>query len=460
MVDNDTDSTKIHASSKDDWESDTQHPPTQGGQGTVVKVRHRQSGITGALKSLHPQHLHVRERRYRMQQEVALLKLFDAQGMPRVLDDNVAEWESDTPLWAVIEWVGGPHLGGFSNGEPVDIDTALAIVNGLTEILRYCHAARVQHRDIKPDNIILRNGDISKPVLIDFGMGWAMPDEQPPDFVTAAGQELGNRFLRLPEYAPGHHSYSTRSDITMLVAVLFYLLTGSPPRVLLDSQGKMPHEALHDRFPAETTSDPRWKKLRRIFTVGFQNRLDQRYLDAEALSKALMAVSGPLVTSAAKQALEEQYHRVRELTESADGALLEKCQRDSQAALQACNDELHGRLRGIRFQVGGQGPTVAHFGRAVKTTLYASNLNFDSPKIGFVHQVSFQNGRYEAAYSFVGEALWHTHYEGPFADSESLRDAAIAVVDELLAEVLKRWTAEYETQVTRMRAVPDPTART
>jgi serine/threonine protein kinase len=316
------------------WEPEPGHQPASGGQGSVTKVRGFRTKLIGAMKTLHERHLGSKERRYRMQQEVALLKLFDAKGMPRVLADNMEKWQSaGSPLYAIVEWVVGPSLTQFCSGRPQSIDTALSIVTGLIEIVRQCHAAGVLHRDIKPDNIILRDGNTFEPVLIDFGMGWAAQnDSAAEEFETGAGQELGNRFLRLPEYAPGHHVRDTRSDVTMLVAVLFYLLTGEAPRVLLDPQGRSPQEAMLERFPAHTTTDPRWPRLRRVLNVGFQQRLDMRYVDTEQLAETLAAVS--ISSPSEVRGLDEQLRRIKELTESSDGSLLEQCQRDSLAALQ------------------------------------------------------------------------------------------------------------------------------
>jgi hypothetical protein len=63
----------------------------------------------------------------------------------------------------------------------------------------------------------------SRPVLIDFGMAWARPDEaQEAEFRTDTGQELGNRFLRLPEFSPGKDMHDLRSDVAMAAGVLLY----------------------------------------------------------------------------------------------------------------------------------------------------------------------------------------------------------------------------------------------
>lgn len=436
------------------WEPEAGHQPARGGQGSVIKVRHLGTERIGAMKTRHAQHLGSKERRFRMQQEVALLKLFDAKGMPRVLADNMEIWQSaGSPLYAIIEWVAGPSLTQFCSGRPQSIDTALTIVTCLIDIVRQCHSAGVLHRDIKPDNIILRDGKLSEPVLIDFGMGWAvLNDSAVGEFETGAGQELGNRFLRLPEYAPGHHVRDTRSDVTMLVAVLFYLLTGEAPRVLLDPQGRSPQEAMLERFPAQTTADPRWQRLRRVFNVGFQQRLDMRYVDTEQLAEALATLSTPNASEARN--LDEQLQRIRELTESSDGSLLEQCQRDSLAALQAFFNGFMSRIRDIGFEAGGQGPVVVG-GRAVKMTLYLSKLRAATPSVGFVHQISFENGRYEARYSVVGDAIWQVHYAGPLADPESLSEAAVMSVDEVLRTLLDRYATELEKQVARMRP-PSP----
>jgi len=434
-----------------DWVRIPGQKPAGGGQGSVVQVRHKSDGHIGAMKTLHPEHLNSKERRYRMQQEVFLLNLLDAKGVPRVLADNVDAWKArGKPLYAVVEWLDGPTLAGFCNGQPQTIDIALTVMHGLIDIVRRCHAVGVLHRDIKPDNIILRNGDVGAPILIDFGMGWAAPDEEKfGEFMTGEGQELGNRFLRLPEYAPGHHVRDTRSDVTMLVAVLFYLLTGVAPRVLLDPNGRMPHEAMLARFPESTTSDPRWERLRRIFQVGFQQRLDMRYVDTQQFAEALASLSVPPGKDMTTP-LDEHLKRIKDLTESADGALLEQCQRDSLRALQAFSDGFHPRSRAFGFEAGGQGPVVAEWGRAVKTTLYLSKIGVAEPRVGFVHQILFENGRFQASYSVVGEVSWTILYEAPLADADSLRDAAASSVDMILGTLLDRYAVALEKHVARM----------
>jgi hypothetical protein len=53
---------------------------------------------------------------------------------------------------------------------------------------------------VKPANVVLRNDDLTAPVLVDFGLSFNDSDE---DDLTRVNEEVGNRFLRLPEHAFG-----------------------------------------------------------------------------------------------------------------------------------------------------------------------------------------------------------------------------------------------------------------
>lgn len=98
----------------------------------------------------------------------------------------------------VTEFIPGDILSDFIRTEVMNIFSAVSLTIKLLDTLKYCHQIGIVHRDIKPDNIIIKNNDISTPVLIDFGISFNKVDEYATD-LTPTWQQLGNRFFQLPE---------------------------------------------------------------------------------------------------------------------------------------------------------------------------------------------------------------------------------------------------------------------
>ena len=154
-----------------------------------------------------------REQRFRFHQEAEALQILDGQGAPKVLD---YEFEDDE-AYILMELIVGKTLGDFVNGKPLKQEIALDILGKLVKIISKIHEIGMQHRDIKPDNIIVHeNGDV---YLIDFGL--CRIDSNVKDYKTPPDKELGNRFLRLPELGKGEKVSSSVSDITFLTGLFF-----------------------------------------------------------------------------------------------------------------------------------------------------------------------------------------------------------------------------------------------
>jgi serine/threonine-protein kinase len=134
-------------------------------------------------------------------------------------------------FYLVQEWVEGFTLtqkheqqGNFSSEQIQDL------LIGLLPILAFIHERRIIHRDIKPDNIILRNSD-GKPVLIDFGIiKEAMGTVVNPDGRSAYSIALGTPGYMSSEQAAGRPVYS--SDLYSLGLTAIFLLTGKTPQYL------------------------------------------------------------------------------------------------------------------------------------------------------------------------------------------------------------------------------------
>jgi serine/threonine-protein kinase len=133
-------------------------------------------------------------------------------------------------FYLVQEWIDGITLteqvaqqGTLSESEVQEI------LVKILPVLDFVHAQRIVHRDIKPDNIILRSDD-RMPVLIDFG---AMKEAM-TTIVTINGYStsmaIGTQGYMAPEQAAGRPIYS--SDLYSLGLTAVYLLTGKSPQSL------------------------------------------------------------------------------------------------------------------------------------------------------------------------------------------------------------------------------------
>ena len=80
-------------------------------------------------------------------------------------------------------------------------DSGHQIIPQVLKILRVVHSNGIWHRDVKPNNIILADGKPNFPALVDFGL--SNQKVQYFGFTTEDGQEVGNRFLQLPELRHG-----------------------------------------------------------------------------------------------------------------------------------------------------------------------------------------------------------------------------------------------------------------
>jgi formylglycine-generating enzyme required for sulfatase activity len=194
-----------------------------GGFGITYQAQDTKSGKWVAIKTLNHMEQSKPDFRQRQQKFVNEALRLARCSHPYVV--SIYELIEEDGLWGmVMEYVEGEDLATYLDNRGVFTETeALDIIGKIGEALEFIHKNGFLHRDIKPNNIILRQ-ESKLPVLIDFGLA--------REFTLGKVQSMTNHrtehFAPIEQYErqgePGAYT-----DIYALAATLYVLLTGQLP---------------------------------------------------------------------------------------------------------------------------------------------------------------------------------------------------------------------------------------
>jgi hypothetical protein len=193
----------------------------EGGMATVYRARDLRHDRLVALKVLKPElaaivgaHRFLAEIKTTAKlQHASILPLFDSG-------------EAGGHLFYVMPFVEGESLRErLAREHQLPVDEAVAIAVSVAQALDYAHRQGVIHRDVKPANVLLRDG---APVISDFGIALAVSTGG-GGRLTETGLSLGTPHYMSPEQATGDRNVGPATDIYSLGCVLYEMLVGEPP---------------------------------------------------------------------------------------------------------------------------------------------------------------------------------------------------------------------------------------
>ena len=158
----------------------------------------------------------------RFLREIAITARLDHPHILTLIDSG----EVDGFLFYVVPYVRGESLRTkLEREQQLPLDAALRITEQVASALDYAHRQGVIHRDVKPENILLHEGEA---MVADFGIALAVLQEA-GERLTATGLSVGTPAYMSPEQAAGDRQLDARSDVYSLGAVLYEMLAGEPP---------------------------------------------------------------------------------------------------------------------------------------------------------------------------------------------------------------------------------------
>ncbi len=206
-----------------------------GGMGVIRLARQSDLGREVAVKTLRPE---------RRQSESAMLSMLreawvtgtlehpnivpvyyvdmDDEGHPQIILKRIegVVWSKLLDnKYAVAEEFGTSDL----------LDWNLGVLESIVNAVRYAHSRGVIHRDLKPDNIMI--GTFGEVYLLDWGIAVSMTDDG--ETLLPIADNLGPGIVGTPAYMPpemlGDAPVDQRTDVYLLGAILFRILSGTQP---------------------------------------------------------------------------------------------------------------------------------------------------------------------------------------------------------------------------------------
>ena len=250
-----------------------------GGMGEVYLAEDTGLGRRVALKLLPEDLAKDGQRVNRLQQEARAISNLNH---PNILTIHEIG-QVDSRHFIATEFIDGETLRQRLNKGRMELGAMLQVAADVASALAAAHAAGIIHRDIKPDNVMIRRDRIVK--VLDFGLAKLTPgnaaavDTQEPTKLlvnTEPGVVMGTANYMSPEQARGV-GVDARTDIWSLGAVLYEMVTGHVP-----FEGETPTDVLSLILQKQPPPIARYsadvpEELERIITKSLVKDRDDRY---------------------------------------------------------------------------------------------------------------------------------------------------------------------------------------
>ena len=202
----------------------------KGSMGIVYEATIRATGRRIALKVLPPSLTRSDRALARFQREGQIMARIAHPDIVGFVDQGM----QGALCWFAMEFVDGVTLEERLRIGPLPVQKACRIAARVARALQYAHEHGVVHRDVKPGNVMLRNGQDGKPrnpedprpAITDFGLA----RETGTGSMTDSGAIVGTPMYMAPEVVLGGSQVAgTLADVYSLGATLYTLVTGAPP---------------------------------------------------------------------------------------------------------------------------------------------------------------------------------------------------------------------------------------
>jgi len=254
----------------------------QGGMAKVYKAFDTRLERNVAVKVILPGRHQSEEFLKRFEREAKALARLSHPNIVKVLDYG----EHEGHPYLVMEYLPGgtlkPRLG-----KPVPWQEAAKLLAPIARALGYAHEHKILHRDVKPSNILLTEGD--EPMLADFGVAKMIEADQSLD-LTGTGVGIGTPEYMAPEQGLGKPA-DYRSDVYSLGIVFYELVVGrnpykadTPLAVLLKHMSEplpRPRDTIRDLPDA----------VERVLFKALAKRPEDRFQEMAAFAQALESLA-------------------------------------------------------------------------------------------------------------------------------------------------------------------------
>ena len=257
----------------------------RGGTGEVYRARNQITGRVVAVKALN-RAFSANDAYIELMKREEEMRSISSDAVVRYTDCSRS---AEGHVYLVMDYVDGTALSDWLARGGADPRDLLIVAHRVAVGLIATHARGIVHRDLSPDNVVLRAGDPAQAVIIDFGIA--------KDANEGARTIVGNDFAGKYEYAAPEQMYGRaeqRSDLYALGASLLATFRGRVPDL-----GRSPGEIIaRKQKPLDTEGVP--EPLRGLIEDLTQPDPARRPPSAASIATAIEALLKPTASAPAR----------------------------------------------------------------------------------------------------------------------------------------------------------------